>query len=40
MSIKDRTFGGGGGVCVGDVRSLGAGSSGRHTGLFALSEFN
>jgi hypothetical protein len=40
MSVKDKTFRGGGGVGVGDIGLLGAGSSGGHTGLFVRSEFS
>jgi hypothetical protein len=39
VSIKDRTFGGGGGVRIRDVGSLSASSSGGHTSLFVKSEF-
>jgi hypothetical protein len=38
-SIKDRTFGGGGGVSIRDVGSLSASLSGGNTGLFVKSEF-
>jgi hypothetical protein len=34
MSIKDRTFGGGGGVGIRDIGLLSTGSSSGHTGLF------